>query len=543
MIIAKAICLFVELEYWWIRLLALPINLFYNDGRQDARGSNTLLMRIKMMRYFTKLECTVGFFALLAALITSPAVAELKLPAVVGDHMVLQQSRPVPLWGWTQPGNEVTVSIAGQTVKAKPDDKGRWQVELAPMKAGGPFELVVSDASGDKKTIHDVMVGEVWVCSGQSNMEFSLSRANNSQEEIKNANYPKLRLFKVQKAVADTPQDNCTGDWIVCKPDSIGPRSAVGYFFGQELLKELKVPIGLLQTSVGGTPAEAWTSRKALESKPILRPILKVWDAKVAKSADEKNNKRRPANLYNAMVAPLIPYAIRGAIWYQGEGNVNQAYQYRTLFPVMIENWREKWGQGQFPFGFVQLAPYNYHRKGRPPECCPELWEAQLLTLKKVPNTGMAVTMDIGDVKDIHPKNKQDVGRRLALWALARTYDKSDLVYSGPIYESMGIEGHKIRLRFDHVDGGLATSDGKPPSDFTIAGADKKFHPAKAKIDGDTIVVHSPAVADPVAARYAWRDDAGPNLTNKSGLPASPFRTDKWKGVTQGNRRPRMKKR
>jgi sialate O-acetylesterase len=299
------------------------------------------------------------------------------------------------------------------------------------------------------------------------------------------------------------------------------------------LLEELKVPIGLVQTSFGSTTSEAWTSRKALESLPHLKPLLARWDAKADSNLPLNQSKKQPAAIYNAMLSPIIPYGIRGVIWYQGEANVGRAYQFKTLFPLMIESWREEWRQGQFPFGFVQLAPHRYLHPSYHPACCAELWEAQLLTLKTVPNVGMAATMDVGDIDDIHPVNKQEVGRRLALWAKAKVYGKPHLVYSGPIYESMTIEGNKIRLRFDHVDGGLETRDGKSPSHFTIAGADKTFHPAEATIDGDTIVVKSQAVANPVAVRFAWRDDAMPNLMNKSGLPASSFRTDKWKGVTE----------
>ncbi|MBN2293130.1 MAG: sialate O-acetylesterase [Pirellulales bacterium] len=484
------------------------------------------------MRNFTRFTTVCFVLAFLLAMAASTTLAEIKLPAIVGDHMVLQRNRPVPLWGWDKPGDEVTVAIAGQTAKAKANDKGRWQVELAPMEAGGPFELVISNSAGDKKTIKDVLVGEVWVCSGQSNMAMTVGRCNNANEEIKNANHPKLRMFMVQREVAFAPKDNCTGDWTVCSPDTVGGYTAAGYFFGRDLLKDLKVPIGLINTSWGGTPSEAWTSRKALESKPSLKPLLDRWDKMAKAGGKAKNNPHRPANLFNGMIAPIVPYGIQGAIWYQGESNVSRAYQYRTIFPTMIENWRQIWGQGEFPFGFVQLAPFRYGKAD--PACCAELWEAQLLTLKNYPNIGMAVITDIGNIKDIHPKNKQDVGARLALWAKAKVYGKRDVVYSGPIYESMTIEGNKIRLRFDHVDGGLSTRDGKAPSHFTIAGDDKKFHPAEAKIDGDTIVVQSPAVAKPVAARFAWRDDAEPNLTNKSGLPASPFRTDKWKGLTVG---------
>lgn len=484
------------------------------------------------MRSMLRTARVLFFVSLVAALSLSTALAELKLPSIVGDHMVLQQARPVPIWGWANPGEEITATIAGQTAKAKADDKGRWQVEIGPLAAGGPLELTISDSAGNKKTIGDVLVGEVWVCSGQSNMEMTVGSCNNAEEEIKNADYPKIRVFNVRNSITESPQEDCQGSWSICSPATVGGYTAAGYFFAVNVQKELGVPIGLLQSDWGGTPSEAWTSREALESDPSIKPFLDSWDKNAAADAAAKNSPHRPASLYNAMIAPIVPYGIQGAIWYQGESNAGRAYQYRTLFPMMIENWRQVWGQGEFPFGFVQIAPFSY---GSNPEYCAELWEAQLLTLKKVPNTGMAVTMDIGDVKDIHPKNKQDVGRRLALWALAKTYGRRDLVYSGPIYESMAIEGNKIRLRFDHVDGGLATRDGKSPSHFTIAGADQKFYPAEAKIEGDTIVVESKDVAKPLSVRYAWRDDAQPNLMNKSGLPASPFRTDKWKGVTEGN--------
>ena len=484
------------------------------------------------MRQISRISRVFLFLLLLTGLAASTAIAELKLPSIVADHMVLQQSRPVPIWGWAKPGEEVTVAIAGQTAKGKADDKGRWQVEIGPLEAGGPLELVISDNAGDKKTITDVLVGEVWICSGQSNMNMRVNGCNNAKTEIKNAKYPKIRAFEVQKSVADTPREKCEGRWKICSPATAGNFMAAAYYFGRDLRKELDVPIGLVQTAWGGTPAETWTSRKALESDPFLKPLLDRWDKAAAKDNKAKGSAHRPANLYNAMIAPIVPYGIAGAIWYQGESNAGRAHQYQTLFPLLIEDWRQAWGQGQFPFGFVQIAPYRYGKAN--PANCAELWEAQLLALKKVPNVGMAVTMDIGDVKDIHPKNKQDVGHRLALWALAKTYGRRDLAYSGPIYESMTIEDNKIRLRFDHVDGGLATRDGKAPSDFTIAGADQKFHPAEAKIDGDTIVVQSKEAEKPLAARYAWRDDAVPNLMNKSGLPASPFRTDKWKGVTEG---------
>ena len=496
------------------------------------------------MRHISRATRVLLFVLFLTGLAASTAIAELKLPSITADHMVLQRSRPVPIWGWAKPGEEVTVAIADQTVKGKADDNGRWQVEIGPLEVGKPLELVISDEAGDTKTIKDILVGEVWVCAGQSNMSMAVASSNNANEEIENANYPNIRLFKVVNSgwphgvfmVGDTPQNHCPGNWTACSPATVRNYTAAGYFFARKLQKELGVPIGLIQAEWGGTPSEAWTSRKALESDPSLKPLLDRWDRAVAESKHAKKQARRPGNLYNTMIAPFIPYGIAGTIWYQGEANAARGHQYQTLFPLLIESWRQVWGQGQFPFGFVQIAPFRYSELTwtDSPAHCAELWEAQLLTLKKLPNVGMVVTMDIGDLEDVHAKNKQDVGHRLALWALAKVYGKRDLVYSGPIYESMTIEGNKIRLRFDHVGGGLTTRDGKAPSHFTIAGTDQKFHPAEAKIDGDTIVVQSKEVGKPLAVRYAWRDDALPNLMNKSGLPASPFRTDKWKGVSEG---------
>jgi sialate O-acetylesterase len=463
----------------------------------------------------------------LVVLASAAAQAAVKLPAVIGDNMVLQRGQPVPIWGWADKGEEVTVTIGDQKHVAKAGEDGRWKVTLDKLAVGQPLEMSVKGSSGNTITVKNIAVGEVWVCSGQSNMEMGVAGCKNASKEIAAANFPHIRLFTVEKAKAAQPATDVKGNWTPCSPQNVGGFSAAAYFFGRQLNKDLKVPIGLIHTSWGGTPAEFWTSRKALEANPALKPLA----------------QGEASCLYNAMIAPLIPYAIRGAIWYQGEANVGAAYKYRTLFPAMIAGWRADWGQGDFPFGFVQIAPFGYGVWGMDPRCCAELWEAQRMTLDAVPNTGMAVTVDIADVEGIHskngnfegihPKNKQDVGRRLALWALAKVYGR-DIVYSGPIYKSMAVEGDKIRLQFNHRGGGLTTRDGKPLTDFTIAGADQKFVPAVATIDGDSIVVHSDKVAEPVAVRYAWREDATPNLSNKEGLPASPFRTDSWKGVTEG---------
>ena len=440
------------------------------------------------------------------ALTVSVAAAAVKLPAVIGDNMVLQRGQTLPIWGWAEKGEEVTVRLAGQSVSAKADNTGRWKVSLAKLEAGGPLDMTVQAASGSR-TVKNILVGEVWVCSGQSNMEMGIAMAANGKEEIAAANYPKIRLFTVPKMQANEPAPDVQASWLACDPHTIaqggwGGFSAASYYFGRTLHRELNVPVGLIHTSWGGTPAEVWTSRKALEAVPELKSLV---------GGDSSKQ-------YNAMIAPLIPFAIRGAIWYQGESNVSRAMQYRTLFPTMIRSWRAAWGQGDFPFLFVQIAPFQYD--------CQGLWEAQLLTLKNVPNTGMVVTTDIGDVRDIHPKNKQEVGRRLALWALAKTYGR-DVPNSGPIYKAMKIEGSKIRLTFDYGTG-MKASDGKPLNYFSIAGADHIFHPAQVQVDGDTLLVSSPEVAKPEAVRFGHQAQAPPNLVNQAGLPASPFRTDTW---------------
>lgn len=466
---------------------------------------------------------TTWLWALVWALIAvSPVAAEVKLPSVFADHMVLQRDQDVPLWGWAEANEKVTVSINGKSAETVAGADGRWRVKLPSMHAGGPYEMSVRGKN--ELTIKDVYVGEVWVCSGQSNMAFRVSQVNHAKEEIAAANYPKLRMFTVKRTTAAEPQDDCPGTWAICSPESVAGFSAVGYFFGRELVKELNVPIGMLHTSWGGTRCEAWTRREALEGDADFQPILDRVDK-------EKGVQHRAAHLYNAMIHPLIPYGIRGAIWYQGESNLARAVQYRKLFPNMISDWRTQWGHGDFPFYFVQLAPFRYNRND--PRFCAELWEAQFNTLS-LPHTGMAVINDIGNLKDIHPKNKQDVGRRLALWALAKDYGKTDLVYSGPLYRSSRIEGDKVIITFDHVGGGLVSRDGQPLDEFTIAGADQKFVPATATVQGDQVVVHSDDVAKPAAVRFAWHDSAQPNLVNKEGLPASSFRTDDWPLLTAG---------
>ncbi len=648
----------------------------------------------------------MNFQRILAALALlasgAAANADVKLASPFSDNMVLQREMPVPVWGKADPGEEVKVSFAGQSKGAKAGDDGKWSVKLDALKASKePAELKVDGKN--EIVLKNVLVGEVWVCSGQSNMEMSLRGVRNAQEEIANAKFPLIRALRVPNAATSSVQDSFKGDWKICSPETAGGFTATGYFFARELTQRLDIPVGLLMTYWGGTPAEAWTPLETLESDPDFakyvagykkmaamsveernalnaeaekkarqkdsgnegakngwqkadagsdgwKPVASarrmedssdignidgaVWfkkevelpaawakapltvelgviadtdnvyfngveigatgqnvenywkakrkyqipeglanagrntiavrvfnevnnggllgpasDMKISKEGEKQTvalsgewlakiekslkaarpNSVRPhcagAYLYNAMIAPLIPYAIRGAIWYQGEANAGDGYGYRKLFPAMIKSWRENWQQGDFPFYFVQLANFMA-RKDQPGDSAwAELREAQTMTLA-LPNTGMAVIIDIGEAEDIHPKNKQDVGKRLALSALAQTYGEK-IEFLGPFYKSMKVEDGKIRLSFDHIGSGLEAKGGKL-SGFAICGEDKKFVWAEAQIDGNEIVVSSANVKEPVAVRYAWADNPDCSLCNKEGIPASPFRTDKF---------------
>lgn len=440
------------------------------------------------------------------------AEAAVKPHGLFQDNMVLQQGMKAPVWGMADPGEKVVVKMQGQEVAAVAGKDGKWQVALANLKAGGPFELTI----GGMK-LKNVMVGEVWICTGQSNMEWNMMQARNPKKDIAEATNPMIRLFRTPKVQqVKTPQtefgkdwkdDKTAGNWDVCSPETVAKFSAVGYFFGRDLQKARNVPIGLIQCAWGGTAAERWTQAEIFEQYPEL---------KGGKGSD----------LYNGMLAPLMPFAIKGSIWYQGESNAGQAYKYRTLFPAMIKNWREDWKQ-DISFLFVQLAPYD---KVKGPTW-PELREAQLLTAQKVPNTAMVVITDYGDANDIHPKDKDPVGARLALAARAITYGEK-IPYSGPEYTRMKREGDKIVLNFKHVEGGLVAKGGDLKG-FTIAGKDEKFVPAEAKIVGDTVVVSSKDVTEPVAVRFGWANNPSVNLFNQAGLPATPFRTDDFQMVTR----------
>jgi sialate O-acetylesterase len=493
---------------------------------------------------------------------TASGRADVRLPAIIGNNMVLQADKPLPIWGWAEPGEDVTVSLRDAKITAKADAQGTWSVKLPAQKSSAdPAEMTVAGKNSIKIT--NILVGEVWGGSGQSNMEQSVAGSANKDQEIQAANFPSIRLFLVPKRLSPKPLNDVNASWVVCSPQTIPNFTAVLYFFGREIHKAQNVPVGLIGDSWGGSRIEPWMTYEQFAAQPELKPdlenynkakeehvkvmatrkqilpALKAWldaaekavaagqdvpDPPAGVPADPLNQFTSPSAMYNGMVHGIVPFAVRGFLWYQGESNRGQGMHYADLMKGLITNWRTLWNEGEFPFLFVQLAPYRYDANET---ALPEIWEAQSATLA-VPNTGMAVTTDIATIGDIHPPNKQDVGKRLALWALANTYGKKDVVYSGPLYESMAVEGDKIRIKFKHTAPGLAARDGKPLSWFSIAGEDKQFHAAMATIDGETVVVNSPKVTNPVAVRFGWNQIAEPNLANKAGLPASPFRSDRW---------------
>ncbi|CCH55264.1 protein of unknown function DUF303 acetylesterase putative [Fibrisoma limi BUZ 3] len=640
---------------------------------------------------------------LLGLLTIQAAFADVRLPNMFSSHMVLQRRKPVPVWGWADPGEKVTVTLTGvgQTKTTKAGKDGKWRVTLDPMEAGGPYQLAIKGKN--TVTYDDVLAGEVWVCSGQSNMEWPLEAATNARQEIKVANHPQIRQLLVKKALSLTPKDNIEGEWVVCTPETAPRFTAVGYFFARQLQQELNVPIGLINTSWGGTHSETWTSRQALERDDDLRnvaaklpasddeaiqqgkdrlqkllqeqqngqlptpaeeltwakpevdvsqwktmrmpgdwewaglpvvdgvvwfrreidvpvgtkpgsftmnfgvddsdstyvngqlvgttknvgrsrsyvipegvikpgrnviairitdtggagglmgepdqlrlsgpgvdiPLAGQWQYRIAQffpSAYKPGPNTFATLLFNAMLNPLIPYAMQGVIWYQGESNASRAYQYRKAFPLMIEDWRQQWGS-EFPFLFVQLASFNSaNGNSQKGSTWAELREAQTMTLQ-LPKTGMAVTSDIGESNDIHPKNKQDVGKRLAAEAMRVAYGSGN-VSAGPSLDQMTVDGNRAVLTFKNVGSGLMVKDKYGYlKGFELAGADQKFYYAKAEVQGDKVVVYCDSVTTPVAVRYGWADDNGDvNLYNKEGFPAVPFRTDTWPGITEKNR-------
>lgn len=483
---------------------------------------------------------------------------------VFTDHAVLQRGKPVPVWGWADPGEKVTVRFGDQAVAAVADGQGRWMARLAPMKAtAAPRALEASGTTSVR--IEDVVVGEVWVCSGQSNMEWPMTLSRDPQADIQSSTQPLLRLYTVRKATSSLPLETFADSrghaWATAAPDVVKGFSAVAYYFGRDLQKALGVPVGLIHTSWGGSPAEAWTAGETLRENPAYaRDILEgsVGTMRNRKASLAKWEQERdaavaagkpapgrpfagwlPSDLYNAMIVPLLPYGIAGAIWYQGESNAGRAWQYRDLFADMIRDWRRGFGQGDVPFLAVQLAPWDKNRKRSLEEITrtpgesdwAELREAQMHVSKVLPKVGVAVITDVGDKDDIHPNQKQPVGARLALLALRLAHGK-DVACTGPVLHSHRAAKGAVVLNFDAVGSGLRSSGGDLTG-FAVAGPDRTWHWAKAEIRArNQVVVSCPAVPHPVAVRYGWADFPVVNLTDGNGLPATPFRTDDWPATT-----------
>lgn len=481
--------------------------------------------------------------------------ADVSVPNIFCDHMVLQQQQQNKVWGRANPGESVSVGINGSSKETTAADDGNWSVMLDPLQAGGPHELVISGSN--KITVKDVLVGEVWICSGQSNMEWRVKDTNDADLVQAAAHFPKIRMISYPNTGSQEPiwtHDEST--WMVCSSATVGEFSAVGYFYGRQLYRTIDVPIGLINNSWGGSAADAWINRDLLEANSDYKPTIERWQAvekqfemlstKAPLSEQEKDQlaslrrqvsgNKRPANIYNGVLKSHLGYGIQGAIWYQGESNASRAYQYRDLFPMMIANWRDEWDQGDFPFYWVQLADYRAEMPEPSESDWAELREAQTMTMSKLPNTGEAVIIDVGEGKDIHPRNKVAVGQRLARWALAKQYG-IDIAYQSPTYKTMEKKDGKIVLSFDHVDEGWRPFDVNKPLGFAIAGEDKNFVWADAKmIEDNRIEVSSNEISDPVAVRYAWADNPVCNMYNGIGLPLTPFRTDDWPGVTINNR-------
>ncbi|WP_345318328.1 sialate O-acetylesterase [Novipirellula rosea] len=502
--------------------------------------------------------------SLLTLLLASTAHAELKMSSIFGDSMVLQRDKPIHVWGWTTAGQDVSVELAGHSAAATADDSGRFDVFIDALPAGGPHEMKI--AADESKSFKDVLIGEVWICSGQSNMGMSVASSNDADLEALAANYPNIRLISVPQVGTQEPQTDFNGNWAACSPQTVKDFSAAGYFFGRQLHQTLDIPIGLIDNAWGGSSAEAWVERKVLEDDGKYAELLEKWDrtaatydheaamakwkqrhaewAKTKKGnpprapRNELTGNHRPSNIYNGVLKPTIGYTIRGVVWYQGESNASRAYQYRDLFPLMIQSWRDEWKQGDFPFYWVQLADFRNEVDSPVDSDWAELREAQTMTMSRLPNTGEAVILNLGEANDIHPKNKQGVGTRLARWALAKDYGYK-IPYQSPTYrgsdEAMQVTGDRVRLKFDHVGSGLDTFDINDAIGFSIAGADQKFVNAKAKIvDKETIEVWSDGVDKPVAVRYAWADNPVCNVQSREGLALTPFRTDDWPGKTEG---------
>lgn len=496
------------------------------------------------------------------------ANADLKLPAIIGDHMVLQQKQANPIWGWDAPGTAVTVTFSGQTHSATAGPDGKWRVVLEPVDASAE-PAVLSIEGSTRRDLQEVLVGEVWMCSGQSNMGFTVGGDWNAEVESLAANVPGLRLISVPQVGTQELRDDFNGKWEASTPESCRGFSAVGYFYGKYLHEILGVPVGLIDNAWGGSAAEAWVRRETIESDPRFQTLLDGWKQREAqlqtdeakarhevamaawKEAAEKakaegkpvpraplspeqllSGNARPGNIFGGVVHPTLGYGIKGVIWYQGESNAGRAWEYAQLFPFMIEQWRAEWGQGDFPFYWVQLADFKPELPEPGDSQWAELRESQTRSLS-LPNTGEAVIIDLGEANDIHPKNKHDVAARLVRWALARDYGYQ-LEPQSPTYRAMEVAGNTATLSFDHVGSGLRTVDVNEVRGFAICGEDRQWKWAQAKIvGGDKIEVWADEVAAPVAVRYAWADNPVCNVLSKEGLPMTPFRTDDFPMITQ----------
>lgn len=501
--------------------------------------------------------------ALLSLISVSDARAALELPSLFTDSMVLQRDQPVRIWGWAEPGARVTVTMGTQKPTATTEPNGRWSLTLDPFPAGGPHTMSISDGA-TSVTLKDILVGEVWLCSGQSNMAMTVSRAAHADTEAAAADYPQIRMFRVSSGHSTEPQDRCQGNWTVCSPSTVGGFSATAYFFGRRLHQELGVPVGLINSSVGGTSIESWTSMPAQSAVAAIAPRLDAWkasdadyDETLAASNYEKalgswqkraaaakasgkpaprkpqlavrprQDRNYPSNLFNGKINALVGYTLKGAVWYQGENSSGRgfAHLYGQQLQTLIADWRTRWGQGDFPFAWVQLPNFKAPQTQPAETSGWVLVQEGMLKTLSVPHTGMAITIDVGEEKDIHPKDKQTVGQRLAQWALATVYDK-DLIPMGPIYRSAAIDGSKVVIEFDYAEG-LHAADDKVKG-FAIAGADRVFAHANARIDGHKVIVSSDQVSQPVSVRYAWAANPVFSLYNAADIPASPFRTDDW---------------
>jgi sialate O-acetylesterase len=499
-------------------------------------------------------------FFFLAFLTSNIALAQIKLPGIISDNMILQQNSKVALWGWAKPGEKVSIvnSWNNKSATVTTDASGKWLTYVATTKAGGPYQLTFK--ASNTIEVKNILLGEVWLASGQSNMEFFIGKMPNPSYNgvinhdgvMKDAEHSDIRTIDVPNKVADEPQTDFKGEWKLCSANAIDTFSAVAYFFAREINKATGFPVGIINSTWGGTPAESWTKKEVLQGDSDLNPILVRYQKAVDIFPEESekyktvlakwkedtskrkgaaprgpmgpNHNQSPYKLYNGMIVPIEPYIIKGVIWYQGENNADRAFQYRKLFPAMINNWRSDWKNSKLPFYFVQISPHRSQN--------PEIRDAQLYVYRHTPYTGMAVTTDNGDSLNIHPRNKELVGKRLSLWALRNEYGKKSIIVSGPLYKSMKIEGNKIRISFD-FDKGLVAKDGAL-KEFAITDDDQNFVAANAKIEGNTVVVWSDEVQHPKAVRFAWKNVPHPNLFNGAGLPASPFRTDSWKLTTEG---------